>query len=72
MRNKNRNWWNRRYVVIQEPVACRNGRLFELKIRQAELKGFEMVGHPTFLHDAAVTVGNQCYGAVLMRQKGFK
>lgn len=45
-----RNWYNRKYIVIHEPIAERRGRTFERKLAEAESHGFRPVGDPTFHH----------------------
>lgn len=43
-----RNWYDRKYIIINEPVHCRRGHTFERKLVAAESKGYELVGNPTF------------------------
>lgn len=43
-----RNWYNRKYIVLHEPISERTGRTFERKLAEVEAKGFKLVGQPTF------------------------
>jgi hypothetical protein len=61
-----RNWYNRKYIVIHEPITHRRGRLFERKLAEAEKHGFVPVGNPCFFRvenkDGTISI----YGTILM------
>jgi hypothetical protein len=65
-----RNRYDRRYVIIHEPVTHRRGHTFERKLAEAESKGYVLVGHPSFHtnYEGAI-VGLVTYGTVLLRRR---
>lgn len=59
-----RNTYERRYIVINEPVVDKHRRkLFERKINAAADQGFQPVGLPTFYVDRG-----KPYGVTLMKK----
>jgi hypothetical protein len=70
-----RNWYNRKWLVLHEPITERSGRTFERKLAEVEGKGFKMVGQPTFLNIptekicvSGYTTTYVVFGTVLMRK----
>jgi hypothetical protein len=54
---RSKHTYGRKFIVVDQPVSCRRGRLFEIAVHEAMGRGYTAVGVPTFYHAEGVTHG---------------